>query len=143
MSPTILFVPGYWEGPIVFAEVSSRLEWKGFKTAFAALPSTGTTSPGNPSMHDDIVAIRGKVMELIEAGEEIVMVLHSAGGFLGSNAIEGLSTRSLGPKRGVEQIVFLTAALYPEGFDFGPLPFFEKKASKDFSPHCSRFLTFP
>ena len=82
-------------------------------------------------------------MELIDAGEEIIMVLHSAGGFLGSNAIEGLSTRSLGSKRAVRHMVFLTAALYPEGFNFGPLPFFEKKASKEFSPHCSRFLTLP
>ena len=60
MSLTILFVPGYWEGPTVFADVSSRLESKGFKTDFATLPSTGTTFLGNPSMHDDIAAIRRK-----------------------------------------------------------------------------------
>ena len=78
-------------------------------------------------------------MQLVDAGEEIVMVLHSAGGFLGLNAIEGLSTRSLRSKRGVRQIIFLTAALYPypEGFDFQPSPFFEKKASKECSPQCS------
>lgn len=139
MSPTILFVPGFWEGAAPFADVSSRLQSKGFQTEVALLASTGTTSPGNPSMQDDIAAIRQKVSELVEAGQEIVMVLHSGGGFLGSNAIEGLTAKAQGGKIGVSQMVFLAAAVFPEGFEHSPLPFYDIKARLFRCPKGLRF----
>lgn len=43
-------------------------------------------------MHDDINAVRKVLEDILERdGKEIVLVLHSSGGFLGSNAIEGMS----------------------------------------------------
>ena len=126
MSPTILFVPGFWEGAAPFADVSARLQSKGFQTEVALLPSTGTTSPGNPSMQDDIAAIRQKVSGLVDAGHEIIMVLHSGGSFLGSNAIEGLTTQ--GSRIGVSRMVFLAGAVFPEGFEHSPLPFYDIQA---------------
>ena len=126
MSQTILFVPGFWEGAAPFADVSSRLQAKGFKTEVALLPSTGTTSPGNPSMEDDIAAIRQKVSGLVDAKQEIIMVLHSGGSFLGSNAIEGLTAQA--SRVGVSHMVFLAGAVFPEGFEHSPLPFYDIKA---------------
>lgn len=124
-SPTILFVPGFWEGPAPFAQVSSLLRGSGFPTEIAALPSTGKLSPGSPSMLDDIAAIRSAVTKLVESGKEVVMVMHSGGGFVGSNAIEGLGIKARGEaERGVIKLVFLTAAVFPEGFKLQPLPFF-------------------
>ncbi|KAI9840917.1 MAG: hypothetical protein M1838_003853, partial [Thelocarpon superellum] len=85
--PTIVIVPGFWEGPEVFDEVTSTLQAVyGYKTH-------GPTSPGNPTQEDDVVAIRQKLEPLVEAGEEVLLVAHSAGGFLASNAIEGLSLK--------------------------------------------------
>ena len=124
-SPTILFVPGFWEGPAPFAEVSSLLQGYGFPTEVAALASTGKVSPGNPSMLDDIAAIRDTVTKLVESGKEVVMVMHSGGGFLGSNAIEGLGSKARGEaKGGVIKLVFLAGAVFPEGFHHDPLPFY-------------------
>ncbi|KAI4104015.1 MAG: hypothetical protein L6R37_003497 [Teloschistes peruensis] len=83
MSPTILFIPGFWEVEAVIAE-----------------------------------------------GVQVVLVAHSGGGFLGSNAIEGLSAKARtesGLNGVVVGIVFLTAALFPEGFKHQPLPFAESK----------------
>lgn len=125
MAPTILFVPGFWEGPTVFNAVSSLLTADGYKTETAVLPSTGTTSPGNPGMKDDIAAIRTHLQDLVSQGEDVVLVLHSAGGFLGSEAMEGLSKKKdrQGEKGGVLGIVFLSGAVFPEGYEHQPLPF--------------------
>ena len=126
---TILFVPGLWEGPKVFTHVSTLLHAQGYTTQTTTLPSTGTTSPGNPSMADDEAAIRTVVKTLVEREQKtVVLVCHSAGGFLGSAAISGLSSKArkdAGEEGGVAKIVFLTAGLGPEGHVHTPLPFFD------------------
>ena len=109
MGPTVLYVPGFWEGVEPFQQVASLLSAKNIAVATSALRSTGTSSPGNPSMHDDIATIRSSVETLTAEDKETVMVLHSAGGFLGSNAIEGLTAKARtakGLKGGVVGIVF-------------------------------------
>ncbi|KAH8695237.1 Alpha/beta hydrolase fold-1 [Talaromyces proteolyticus] len=129
MPPTILFVPGIWEGPSVFNHVSSLLSSAGFKTSTAVLPSTGTTSPGNPSMKDDIAAIRRHLQDLLQpapetgTAEDVLLVLHSAGGFLGSEAMQGLHKTGSSSAPGVIGIVFLAGAIFPLGHEHQPLPF--------------------
>jgi pimeloyl-ACP methyl ester carboxylesterase len=126
MAPTVVFVPGIWEGPAPFARVTELLSSQGYRTHTAALLSTGTVSPDNPSMKDDTVAIRQTIEKLTAAGEDVVLVLHSAGGFLGSIAIEGLTRKAYqekGLKGGVAKIVFLTAAVVPEGTPHSKPPF--------------------
>ena len=129
MAPVIAFVPGFWEGSEPYEKVISLLS-KSFQTVICPLISTGTTSPGNPSMEDDIAAIRKSVETILAEEKDVIMVMHSAGGFLGSNAIKGLSTKKRaeqGLKGGIIGIVFLTAAIYPPGFEHGDLPFGEIK----------------
>ena len=135
MGPTVLCVPGFWEGVEPFQQVASLLSAKNIAVATSALRSTGTSSPGNPSMHDDIATIPSSVETLTAEDKEIVMVLHSAGGFLGSNAIEGLTAKARtakGLKGGVVGIVFLTGAIFPVGYKHQPLPFAEFRV-------CCRF----
>ena len=127
MAPTILLVPGLWEGSAPFAHVISLLQSRGYSTHFAALLSTGKTSPGNPGMKEDIAAVRSTIADLVNAGEDVVLVLHSAGGFLGSEAANGLDVKArqeAGLKGGVSKIVFLAGAVWPEGYKHGPLPVF-------------------
>lgn len=76
-------------------------------------------------MSDDIAAVRAIVEKLVDAEKEIILVLHSGGGFIGSNAIEGLGAKfreEKSLKGGVKKIVFLTGAVFPVGFTHGPLP---------------------
>ncbi|RAK95952.1 alpha/beta hydrolase [Aspergillus ibericus CBS 121593] len=127
MAPTILIVPGFWEGTQVFQPLISLLESASLKTAIAPLRSTGTTSPGNPTMADDIAAVRAVLAAHVsEQNEEVILVLHSAGGFIGSAALEGLSRtarQQQGLAGGVVKIVFVSGAVFPEGFEHQPLPF--------------------
>ncbi|KAJ5777634.1 hypothetical protein N7520_000880 [Penicillium odoratum] len=123
MAPTVLFVPGFWEGPTVFNKVRSLLAMQNITVEVAVLPSTGTTSPGNPGMKDDVAAVRTHIETILARGEDIILVLHSAGGFLGSEAMRGLDKGTRSDQPGVVSIVFLAAAIYPEGHQHQPLPF--------------------
>lgn len=83
-------------------------------------------------MHDDIAAVRSTIAELVNQEHDVMLVLHSAGGFIGSNAIEDLEVtarKEKGLKGGVKGIVFLTAGILPKGVEHQPLPFFEYDVS--------------
>lgn len=127
--PHILLIPGFWEGPSVYESVLDSLRHYGYSTQTIPLSSTGHASPNNPSMKDDVASIRSFIAPLIEEeAKEILLVLHSAGAFLGCMAIEGLSLKERegkGQRGGVKKIVFLSGAIWQEGFQHGPLPFFD------------------
>ncbi|KAI4184782.1 MAG: hypothetical protein LQ348_004500 [Seirophora lacunosa] len=132
--PHILLIPGFWEGTSVYDVVLNSLHEQGYSAQAVPLPSTGKSSPGNPSMKDDVASIRSVITPLVEEeGREILLVLHSAGAFLGSMAIEGLSCKersTAGQKGGVTKIVFLAGAVWEEGFQHGPLPFFDYQGNE-------------
>ncbi|KAJ5702713.1 hypothetical protein N7488_010261 [Penicillium malachiteum] len=126
MAPTILFVPGSWEGPKPFEPISTLLSAQGFITETAVIPSTGTVSPGNPNYKDDVLAVQEHIQSIVSRDEEVLLVLHSAGGFTGSEAMEGLSKKDLvaqGSKGGVIGILFIAGAVFPVGHHHAPLPF--------------------
>lgn len=136
--PVVVFVPGFWEGVTVFDGVRRSLESAhGYRTVAVPLASTGTASPGNPGLKDDVRGIRAAIEPLVLDGKELLLVLHSAGGFLGAQAIRGLSAKHRaeeGKAGGVRMIVFLAAGVWAEGFHHQPLPFFEYDVSLFFLP---------
>jgi pimeloyl-ACP methyl ester carboxylesterase len=80
-------------------------------------------------MADDIASIRATLTTLVASNADVLLVLHSAGGFLGSEAMQGLSARERreqGLEGGVMGIVFLAAGLAPTGHQHVDLPFFDK-----------------
>lgn len=125
---TIVMVPGLWEGPTVFDNIARTLSTKGYAVHVLSLPSTGTKGPDSPSMDDDIASIRGAIEPLVNAGRTIVLVLHSAGGFLGSAAIEGLTAKAReakGESGGVARLALITAGLLEENANHEVPPFAE------------------
>ncbi|OGM44088.1 hypothetical protein ABOM_007317 [Aspergillus bombycis] len=135
-TPTILIIPGLWEGPTGFDPIAALLTASNLKTEIATLPSTGTISPGNPSLKDDVIAVRAHIDKLVQQGEDILLVLHSAGGFIGCEAMEGLSKKAReerGLSGGVVGIVFVAAAVVEEGYVHQALPF---AAEEGGALHC-------
>jgi pimeloyl-ACP methyl ester carboxylesterase len=116
--PTIIFIPGAWVGPKPYEGVSQTLQIHGYPTLTIPLTSTGKSAPNAPSMHDDIAALRIALLPHVEAEKEIVLVMHSLGGLLGSNAIEGMGIEARakeGKKGGIKRLVYLAAGILPEG----------------------------
>ncbi|KAI0144473.1 alpha/beta-hydrolase [Xylariaceae sp. FL1272] len=115
--PTILFICGAWHEPWCFDLVRQSLADRGFESAAPALPTVGTQDP-NLGLQDDAQAIRTTLVKLINEGKEVVLVPHSYGGIVASNAVEGLDIKSRvskGLKGGVSMIVFLCAFTIPAG----------------------------
>ena len=124
----VVLVPGLWEGPMVFSLVRPRLVAYGFDIVEAPLLSTGTESPGNPSLLDDVQGIRRHIEPLVKQDKAVVVVGHSAGAFLAAAATKGLSAKERaaeGKTGGVTKFVFVAGGLWPEGFEHGPLPFMD------------------
>lgn len=124
MAPVLIFIPGFWESLEHYQKLLTSLSTT-YETSFCALPSTGTTSPGNPSMHDDTAAVRESVISLVAEEKSVVMIMHSAGGLIGSNAIRGLSAKERaeqGLKGGIIGLVFIPGAIFPLGHAHEDLP---------------------
>jgi pimeloyl-ACP methyl ester carboxylesterase len=143
MALTIFIVPGFYEGPTVFQPLADSLNERGFKTVITTISSTGKTPPGNPNMDDDIANIAKDLASVVEeAGEEgVVAVMHSAGGFIGSGALKGLTFKARRDARksgGVKKVVFIAAGVAPEGFEQGPMPFFDHHVRPSVSYACQR-----
>lgn len=64
-SPHILLIPGFWVGTSVYDVVLNSLHEQGYSARAVPLPSTGKSSPGNPSMKDDVASIRSAIMPLV------------------------------------------------------------------------------
>ncbi|KAL8290923.1 hypothetical protein RB597_008948 [Gaeumannomyces tritici] len=87
---TVHFVPGAFHGPWAFDLIRAELASRGFNnTSASTLPST-----------------------LVDAGQKVVLVVHSYGGAVSSNVVEGLSVQqraAAGKPGGIITHVFLTA----------------------------------
>ncbi|TDZ99841.1 hypothetical protein C8034_v005064 [Colletotrichum sidae] len=134
MAPGIFIVPGLYESRDTFAPLVEYLKEAGFPFIHVTtIVSGGTTSKRHPhvlSMEDDMEAIRSELVSFVEksGNEGVILILHSAGGFLGSGAMKGLAQSAYeaeAKRGGVRQIVAFTAGLLPVGFEHQHLPFME------------------
>ncbi|KAK9796253.1 hypothetical protein WJX73_004408 [Symbiochloris irregularis] len=120
MNASVVFVHGAWHTPECFDPVRLHLQKRGVETAAVELPSCG---PQLASIEADVAAVRSKIAALAEAGQDIVMVMHSYGGKVGSWAVRGLSKAdrsAAGKQGGIVHLLYLSSLMLPEdGRDFG------------------------
>lgn len=120
MDPTdiaILIVQGSFQTPLVYKLLSDGLEARGYSTSHPGLPScSNTENPDFPSktLIDDTEAVRNAVKHLVEHEKKtIVVVMHSYGGLVGSNAIDEelniAHRRSAGLAGGVLHLFYFAA----------------------------------
>ena len=121
--PTILIVPGAFQRPIVYNALKLRLESLGYPTVHALLPTCGDAGDINfPSLTllDDAKAVQKILKQLVERDQKTVMVvMHSYGGLVGSEAIrESMSHIKRGKDGlmgGVIRLFFISAFLLDPG----------------------------
>lgn len=92
--PTLVFVPGSWHHTDTWDRVVSILEVEQHKCVRVALPST--LSDPAVTLADDVKAARDLIVGETSVGHNVVVVVHSYGGFVGSSAVKGLTR----PKQG-------------------------------------------
>lgn len=119
MSKPIFFcVPGGSCTPEYYEPVRKGLNGHGYSSVTVDLPSVGAV-PAVYDFTEDVEAIKNCATRLAEAGEEIVVVLHSYAGLPGGEALHGLGKaerEKQGLKGGVIRIVYIMSWIVPEGY---------------------------
>ncbi|KAK4156622.1 Alpha/beta hydrolase fold-1 [Chaetomidium leptoderma] len=115
--PTVVIVPGSWQLPAVWDEFRAVLSRAGHQSYHVNLPSVGGTELPLTGLPEDVAAVRNVVGGLADSGDEIVLLCHSSGGVVGSNAVEGYdmaARQAAGKQGGVVRIVYLSAFMLPK-----------------------------
>lgn len=130
---TILFVPGAWHGPEWFDQVIGKLTAAGYKTDSMRLPSVGPKEHLS-NMQPDVDVIRQHILKAADAGQRIVLAMHSYGSVPAMEAAYQLdykSRQASGRPGGVTHLFFISAFIIPPGasliaaFGGNPLPWFD------------------
>ena len=113
--PTIVLIPGAWHTPAHYEDLLSLLEKAGYETKAIQLPSVDSSNPNEQSVIGDVQAIHEKLLlPLLDAGKDILLVMHSYGGCPGGAAAKNLSKGIRTTGGGIVGLVFIAAFLGSE-----------------------------
>lgn len=116
--PTVVIVPGALLQPAAYATFTELLKQAGFGVGYVNKPSTGGTKLPLTGLAEDIAAAREVIQPLVDAGKEVVVLTHSAGGVSGSGATKCLGVKArkeAGLPGGVIRVVFMAAFAIKKG----------------------------
>lgn len=116
-SPTVIFSHGAWISPQFFETIQSRLNKLGYPTECPAHPSVGAEPPSKV-LADDVVSFRHVLTNRADEGKDLIVVAHSYGGVVVSNAVKGLdkASRAKDSKRGgIIQVVYMGSFALDQG----------------------------
>lgn len=117
--PTVILAHGAWHTPASYRGYIEALKTQGFTIHCPHLPSCSNASPPSASLPEDVACVWDIVKPLVEAGEEVLMVMHSYGGPVGTDAINEDMTfskhKNTGKPGGVIHLLYLCAFIPPPG----------------------------
>jgi len=88
--PSIVIVPGSFSPPSFYAAVAENLRRNGYEAIVGALVSASRVPPAPAAtMDEDAVYFRGIVSGLADEGKDVVILTHSYGGVVGTEAAQG------------------------------------------------------
>lgn len=137
--PTLILVPGSWHVPEHFEPMTKLLETHGYHVVGARLPSNRQTPPWGQTCLDDAAAVAARILTECDAGNDIVLVMHSYGGVPGSSAAKGLLKKDReahGLKGGIIGLIYIAALVLDEGTKIWDLlePFADRTTGAPWSP---------
>lgn len=118
INPTFLFTPGAWHKPAVFDAVRADLTRRGFPSRAVTLVSVDPTDPKTQGVAADAAAVSSELSNLVDQGQEVIVVCHSYGGVPTASAVEGFNLKdraAKGEKGGVLMMVYMASFAIPAG----------------------------
>jgi pimeloyl-ACP methyl ester carboxylesterase len=115
--PTILIVHGAWHHPAYLQSLIKALQEREYDVSCPHLPTCNNAVPPNKTLGDDVRLIRDTAIELADEGKEIVALMHSYGGIVGTDALAEVSFQirsKSGLKGGVRRLLYM-CAFVPQG----------------------------
>jgi pimeloyl-ACP methyl ester carboxylesterase len=119
--PTVLLVHGAWHVPVNFQSCVDALKEINFEVEIPRLPSSNNvyTSPPCVGLCEDVETVRTVLKERVEVGEEVLMIMHSYGGMVGTYAVTDNLRRTTrakeGKKGGVVHLFYQAAYMVRPG----------------------------
>lgn len=117
--PVISIIPGSFSIISMYSALQDTLKEKGFEVYVNALPSSSRSAPEDPaSLSDDADFFHSILSKLVSQGKDVVVLGHSYGGVVASEAVKGLSKADRlekGQTGGIVKIIYLSAIVLPEG----------------------------
>lgn len=117
MKPHIILIPGAWHSGDCFDPLLPYLQDASYQVTALTLPSVGAEPPLT-SLDPEIEYIRNSIIPLLDADNDVLVAMHSYGGFAGSAALQGLSRperQAQGKPGGVTALVYMAAWMLDEG----------------------------
>ncbi|KAL4880550.1 alpha/beta-hydrolase [Aspergillus karnatakaensis] len=114
--PTLLLIHGAWHTPSHYSTLITALQNKGFTVHAPHLPTCNPEFHGKATLSDDINLVRSLAISLIERGEKIILIMHSYGGVVGTEAVSGLALPYSGSRTGsggIVHLLYLAAYILP------------------------------
>jgi hypothetical protein len=103
----------------MYYNLVKRLQNEGYEVYVNNLPSTSRNPPERPaSLNDDALFVRGIIESVVDQGKDVLVVTHSYGGVVGTEAAKGVSKaerQADGKLGGITRIAYLTSIVPPEG----------------------------
>jgi pimeloyl-ACP methyl ester carboxylesterase len=128
--PSIVFVHGMFHVPANYDVLLKLLKDAGYRVSAPQLPSMQDLTPAVGTMEPDIKAVREAIEQELEQDHDVVLVMHSYGGVVGSQAFKGLAKKDRGDKSGVTQLVGVAANLLDEGEKMADFNLVEEELAK-------------
>ncbi len=116
--PTILIIAGAWHTPASYERLPTALRSEGYEVHVPQLPSITNTRPPVADLYADSAFIRSYATGLVEAGRSLIVLMHSYGGQVGTNALHGLSQHTRAQQcqpGGIIRLVYMCAFALPKG----------------------------
>jgi hypothetical protein len=116
--PAIIIVTGSFSPVDAYDDTIAPLRAQGYEVIVPALPSIGKKPGPPPTLYDDANLIASEAERFVDDGKDVVLIAHSYGGVVASQAVKGLSKKereSQGKKCGIVRIGYLTALVPDEG----------------------------
>lgn len=116
--PTILIVHGAWHHPAYFSSVTSLLKAQGYDAICPHLPTCNNDETPQSTPADDVALVRDTALALVDEGRDVVALMHSYGGVIGTDALYDLSTTQRaqsGLKGGLLRLIYMCAFIPQKG----------------------------
>ena len=114
----IVLVHGAWHVPAHYHSFVHELENAGFEVACPLLPTCDETKRLTSDTSNDIEVVRTQIKAFLGDSREVIMLLHSYGGVVGTEAVQGLSASARKPQGlsgGIVHIIYMCAFLLQVG----------------------------
>lgn len=116
--PTIVLVHGSWHTPANYQSYVNDLQAKGFTVHCPLLPTSKGDRPPKADLPDDVAHVRSVIETCVERGERVLLIMHSYGGMVGTDAAQGLdlaTRRKANQTGGVIHLLYICAYILVPG----------------------------